>query len=85
VKNPESYNDFPGPVNLPAFAGIIFGNGFFRDLCDEPVMSVALLFEYEDVLKRNSSQLGLTDAEIEDFGVEILTPKRLLEEIKWVL
>ena len=106
----------------------------------QPVMSVALLFEYEDVLKRNSRKLNLTDAEIdalldafcalcslhkihylwrpflpdpkddhvlelavaagvksittfnrkdfkgvEDFGVEILTPKTLLEEIKWVL
>jgi predicted nucleic acid-binding protein len=106
----------------------------------QPVMSVALLFEYEDVLKRHSMKLSLTDAEIdallnvfcalcslhkihylwrpflsdpkddhvlelavasgvksittfnrkdfkgvEDFGVEILTPKRLLEEIKWVL
>ena len=106
----------------------------------QPVMSVALLFEYEDVLKRNSGKLGLTDAEInalldafcalcsmhkihylwrpflpdpkddhvlelavasgvkaittfnrkdfkgvEDFGVEILSPKTLLEEIKWAL
>jgi putative PIN family toxin of toxin-antitoxin system len=103
----------------------------------QPVMSVALLFEYEDVLKRNSRKLNLTDAEIgalldvfcalcslhkihylwrpflsdpkddhvlelavasgvksittfnrkdfkgvEDFGVDILTPKTLLEVIK---
>ena len=106
----------------------------------QPVMSVALLFEYEDVLKRNSTNLGLTDAGIdtllnafcalcslhkihylwrpflpdakddhilelavasgaktittfnrkdfkgvEDFGVRILSPKRLLEEIGWAL
>ena len=106
----------------------------------KPVMSVALLFEYEDVLKRNSKKLGLTDVGIEtlldafcalcslhkihylwrpflpdpkddhvlelavasgvksittfnrkdfkgvkDFGVEILSPKALLEEIKWAL
>ncbi len=105
-----------------------------------PVMSVALLFEYEDVLKRNSRNLNLCHAEIdtlldtfcalctlhkidylwrpflpdpkddhvlelavasgvksittfnrkdfkgvENFGVEILTPKKLLEAIKWVL
>jgi len=104
----------------------------------QPVMSVALLFEYEDVLKRNSSKLGLTYADIdafldafcalcslhkihylwrpflsdpkddhvlelavasgvrtlttfnrndfkgaEDFGVQLLSPRRLLEEIKW--
>jgi putative PIN family toxin of toxin-antitoxin system len=104
----------------------------------QPVMSVALLFEYEDVLKRSSTKLGLTDAEIdafldafcalcslhkihylwrpflsdpkddhvlelavasgvrtittfnrndfkgsEDFGVRLLSPRRLLEEIKW--
>ncbi len=106
----------------------------------QPVMSVALLFEYEDVLKRDSKTLGLTNAEIdilldafcalcsahkihylwrpflpdpkddhvlelavasgaktittfnrkdfkrvEEFGVEILSPKTLLEEIKWAL
>jgi predicted nucleic acid-binding protein len=106
----------------------------------QPVMSVALLFEYEDVLKRNSIKLGLADAEIdallnafcalcslhkihylwrpflldpkddhvlelavasgvksittfnwkdfkgvEGFGVKIITPKTLLEEIKWEL
>jgi putative PIN family toxin of toxin-antitoxin system len=105
----------------------------------QPVMSVALLFEYEDVLKRSSTKLGLTYAEIdafldafcalcslhkihylwrpflsdpkddhvlelavasgvrtittfnrndfkgsEDFGVQLLSPRRLLEEIKWV-
>ena len=105
----------------------------------QPVMSVALLFEYEDVLKRSSTKLGLTCAEIdafldafcalcslhkihylwrpfladpkddhvlelavasgvkaittfnrndfkgaEHFGVQLLSPKRLLEEIKWV-
>ena len=105
----------------------------------QPVMSVALLFEYEDVLKRSSTKLGLTYGDIdafldafcalcslhkihylwrpflpdpkddhvlelavasgvksittfnrndfkgsEGFGVEILSPKRLLEEIKWV-
>lgn len=103
-------------------------------------MSVALLFEYEDVLKRNSGKLELTYAEIdalldalcvlcslhkihylwrpflpdakddhvlelavasgvktittfnrkdfkgvEDFDVKILSPKELLEEIKWAL
>ena len=106
----------------------------------QPVMSAALLFEYEDVLKRDSRTLGLTDAEInilldafcalcsmhkihylwrpflpdpkddhilelavasgaktittfnrknfkkvEEFGVEALSPKTLLEEIKWAL
>lgn len=106
----------------------------------QPVMSVTLLFEYEDVLKRNSKKLRLTHAEIdvlldalcglcslrkihylwrpflsdpkddhvlelavasgvktittfnrndfkgvEAFGVEILSPKELLEEIKWAL
>ena len=106
----------------------------------QPVMSVALLFEYEDVLKRSSRQLGLKYAQIdtlldalcalgslhkihylwrpflpdpkddhvlelavasgvktittfnrndfrgvEDFGVEILPPKKLLEAIKWAL
>lgn len=106
----------------------------------QPVMSVALLFEYEDVLKRNSRQLGIKHADIdclldeicalcsvhkihylwrpflpdpkddlvlelavassvksittfnvsdfrgvEEFGVELLSPKKLLEEIKWEL
>lgn len=103
-----------------------------------PVLSVALLFEYEDVLKRNSEELNLTYPEIdafldnicalssfqkiyylwrpflpdpkddhvlelavasqtekiitfnvkdfkkaEHFGIKILSPKQLLEEIKW--
>ena len=106
----------------------------------QPVMSVPLLFEYEDVLKRNSRKPVLTYADIdalldilcvlcslqkihylwrpflsdpkddhvlelavasgvttitsfnhrdfkgvEEFGVIILSPKELLEEIKWVL
>jgi putative PIN family toxin of toxin-antitoxin system len=33
----------------------------------QPVMSVALLFEYEDVLKRNSRKLGLTYRDIDAF------------------
>jgi putative PIN family toxin of toxin-antitoxin system len=33
----------------------------------QPVLSVALLFEYEDVLKRNSRKLGLTHWEIDAF------------------
>jgi predicted nucleic acid-binding protein len=33
----------------------------------QPVLSVALLFEYEDVLKRNSRKLGLTYWEIDAF------------------
>ena len=33
----------------------------------QPVMSVALLFEYEDVLKRNSRKLGLTHGDIDAF------------------
>jgi len=33
----------------------------------QPVMSVALLFEYEDVLKRNSRKLGLTHRDIDAF------------------
>lgn len=104
----------------------------------EPVISVALVFEYEDVLKRNSRKLGLTFNDIdyfldnvcrlshfqkihylwrpflpdpqddhvlelavasqvnnittfnakdfkgvEQFGVKIISPKQLLEEIKW--
>ena len=103
-----------------------------------PVLSVALLFEYEDVLKRNSRKLGLTYRDIDafldnmcslssfqiihylwrpflsdpkddhvlelavasqvkkivtfnakdfknvdKFGIKIISPKRLLEEIKW--
>ena len=32
-----------------------------------PVISVALLFEYEDVLKRNSKKLGITFKEIDAF------------------
>ena len=103
-----------------------------------PVLSVALLFEYEDVLKRNSRKLGFAHSEIdsfldnickigsfkkihylwrpflpdpkddhvlelavasqvnvittfnhkdfkgsEQFGVKIIGPKQLLEEIKW--
>ena len=105
----------------------------------QPVLSVALLFEYEDVLKRNSRKLGLThwdiDAfldnicalssfqkihylwrpflpdlkddhvlelavasqvkkiatfnvkdfkDVDKFGVKIISPKQLLEEIGWV-
>jgi putative PIN family toxin of toxin-antitoxin system len=105
----------------------------------KPVLSVALLFEYEDVLKRNSRKLGLThwdiDAfldnmcnlssfqkihylwrpflpdpkddhilelavasqvkkiatfnvkdfkDVDKFGVKIISPKQLLEEIGWV-
>lgn len=104
----------------------------------EPILSVALLFEYEDVLKRNSKKLGFSHSEIdafldnicnlasfhkihylwrpflsdpkddhvlelavasnvklitsfnlkdfkgsEQFGVKIIEPKRLLEEIQW--
>ncbi|MBW2431839.1 MAG: putative toxin-antitoxin system toxin component, PIN family [Deltaproteobacteria bacterium] len=103
------------------------------------VLSVALLFEYEDVLKRNSRKLGLTHRDIDafldnmcalssfqkihylwrpflpdpkddhvlelavasqvktittfnakdykgidKFGVKIISPKQLLEEIEWV-
>ncbi len=33
----------------------------------QPVLSVALLFEYEDVLKRNSRRLGLTYRDIDVF------------------
>ena len=33
----------------------------------KPVLSVALLFEYEDVLKRNSRKLGLTHRDIDGF------------------
>ncbi len=33
----------------------------------EPVLSVALLFEYEDVLKRNSKELGFSNSEIDSF------------------
>jgi len=33
----------------------------------QPVLSVALLFEYEDVLKRNSRKLGLTHWDIDAF------------------
>ena len=105
----------------------------------QPVLSVALLFEYEDVLKRNSRKLGLTHRDIDafldnmcalssfqkihylwrpflpdpkddhvlelavasqvktittfnakdykgidKFGVKIISPKQLLEEIEWV-
>jgi len=105
----------------------------------QPVLSVALLFEYEDVLKRNSRKLGLTHWDIDAFldnmcslssfqkihylwrpflpnpkddhilelaiasqvreivtfnvkdfkngdafGVKIISPKQLLEEIEWV-
>jgi putative PIN family toxin of toxin-antitoxin system len=104
----------------------------------KPVLSVAILFEYEDVLKRNSRKLGLSNSEIdafldnickfasfqkihylwrpflpdpkddhvlelavasnvnlitsfnvkdfkgsEQFGVKVIGPKQLLEEIKW--
>ena len=33
----------------------------------QPVLSVTLLFEYEDVLKRNSRKLGLTHRDIDSF------------------
>ena len=33
----------------------------------QPVLSVALLFEYEDILKRNSRKLGLTYRDIDAF------------------
>ena len=33
----------------------------------QPVLSVALLFEYEDVLKRNTEKLGFTSDEINAF------------------
>ena len=104
----------------------------------QPVLSVALLFEYEDVLKRNSRKIGFTHQDIDafldnmcklssfqtiyylwrpflpdpkddhvlelavasqvkkittfnvkdfkkvdKFGVKIISPKRLLEEIEW--
>ena len=104
----------------------------------QPVMSVALLFEYEDVLKRYSRKLGIKHADIdalldvfcvlctfhkihylwrpflpdpkddhvlelavasgvktittfnradfkgvEKFGVKIISPQKVLEEIKW--
>lgn len=104
----------------------------------KPVLSVALLFEYEDVLKRNSRKLGITYNDIDSFldnicnlssfqkiyylwrpflpdpkddhilelavasqvknittfnskdfkgvdtfGIKIISPKQLLEEIKW--
>ena len=128
------------------FAGLYstFGASFqvLRDLTDgkiQPVLSVPLLFEYEDVLKRNSRKLGLTHWEIDafldnmcnlssfqkihflwrpflpdpkddhvlelavasqvekiatfnakdfkdvdKFGIKIISPKQLLEEIEWV-
>jgi len=105
----------------------------------QPVLSVALVFEYEDVLKRNSRMLGLTHRDIDvfldnicnlgsfqkihylwrpflpdpkddhvlelavasqvkkiatfnakdfkrvdKFGIKIISPKQLLEELKWV-
>jgi len=105
----------------------------------QPVLSVALVFEYEDVLKRNSRKLGLTDWDmdafldnmcnlgsfqkihylwrpflhdpkddhvlelavasqvkkiatfnakdfkhVDRFGIKIISPKQLLEGIKWV-
>jgi len=105
----------------------------------QPVLSVALSFEYEDVLKRNSRKLGFTHKEIDafldnmcnlssfqkihflwrpflpdpkddhvlelavasqvkkivtfnakdfkyvdKFGIKIISPKQLLEEIEWV-
>jgi putative PIN family toxin of toxin-antitoxin system len=108
------------------------------DKCIQPVLSVALLFEYEEVLKRNSRKLKLNHKDIdtlldvlcslcslhrihylwrpflpdpkddlvlelavasqvktittfnvgdfrgvEEFGVQIYSPKKLLEEIKW--
>jgi putative PIN family toxin of toxin-antitoxin system len=104
----------------------------------QPVLSVALLFEYEDILKRNSRKLGLNHWDIyvfldnmcnagsfqkihylwrpflpdpkddhvlelavasqvrkivtfnvkdfknvDEFGLKIISPKQLLEEIKW--
>ena len=104
----------------------------------QPVLSVVLLFEYEDVLKRNSRKIGFTHQDIDafldnmcklssfqtiyylwhpflpdpkddhvlelavasqvkeivifnvkdfknidKFGVKIISPKRLLEEIEW--
>ena len=104
----------------------------------QPVLSVALLFEYEDVLKRNSRKIGFSHQDIDafldnmcklssvqtiyylwrpflpdpkndhvlelavasqikkiatfnaknfknidKFGVKIISPKRLLEEIEW--
>jgi putative PIN family toxin of toxin-antitoxin system len=128
------------------FAGLYstFGASFqvLRALTDgkiQPVLSVPLLFEYEDVLKRNSRKLGLTHWEIDafldnmcnlssfqkihflwrpflpdpkddhvlelavasqvkkvatfntkdfkdvdKFGIKIISPKQLLEEIEWV-
>ncbi len=103
-----------------------------------PVMSVTLLFEYEDVLKRNSRKLGIKHSDVdalldvfcalyslhkihylwrpylpdpkddhvlelavasgvntitsfnrsdfkgvEKFGVQVISPQKLLEEIKW--
>ena len=128
------------------FAGLYstFGASFqvLRALIEgkiQPVLSVALLFEYEDVLKRNSRKLSLTHRDIDafldnmcslssfqkihylwrpflpdpkddhvlelavasqvkkivtfnakdfkdvdKFGVKIISPKQLLEEIEWV-
>lgn len=128
------------------FAGLYSKNGASHQILRamtqhkiEPILSVALLFEYEDVLKRNSRKLGFSYSEIdafldnicklasfhkihylwrpflpdpkddhvlelavasnvnlittfnikdfkgsERFGIKIIGPKQLLEEIQWV-
>lgn len=56
------------------FAGLYSASGasfqVLRALVAEriqPVLSVALLFEYEEVLKRNRREIGLDDADIDAF------------------
>jgi len=55
------------------FAGLYSNEGIsfeILDLVDRgkivPILSTALVFEYEDVLKRKQKQLGLKNVEVED-------------------
>ena len=43
-------------------------------------ISATLIFEYEEILKREKKQIGLTNEEIDEkFGVSILNPKQFLQ------
>jgi predicted nucleic acid-binding protein len=80
--------DRPGPgnaVDLTRFArpGYEFTNimiPFLPDPKDDHVLELAVASGVRSITTFNRNDFKGS----EDFGVEILSPKRLLEEIKWV-
>jgi predicted nucleic acid-binding protein len=58
---------------------IICGDRFLADPKDDHVLELAVASGVKTITTFNRNDFK----GVEDFGVEILSPKRLLEEIKW--